>query len=75
MNALAKMLKGPFYLVLLLLLFFFWVLWMLFMWLVCNAKFAQLICTLNINILIPHAFNLEVQHLIPIFNKISLLCR
>ncbi len=45
---------------------FFCLLWMLFMSLVCNAKFAQLICTLNINILKPHAFNLEVQHLIPI---------
>jgi hypothetical protein len=34
------------------------------------------VCTININILLkPRAFNLEFQHLIAIFNKISLLCR
>jgi hypothetical protein len=31
-------------------------------------------CTTAINILQPHAFNLELQHFIPIYNKISLLC-
>jgi hypothetical protein len=31
-------------------------------------------CNTAINILQPHAFNLEFQHFIPIFNEISLLC-
>jgi len=32
-------------------------------------------CIVAINVLEPHAFNLESQSFIPIFNKISWLCR
>jgi hypothetical protein len=32
-------------------------------------------CTVAINVLEPDAFNRESQYFIPLFNKISLLCR
>jgi hypothetical protein len=57
-ECIAKMLKGPFYLVLLLL--FFFLLWMLFMSLVCNVNFAQLICNFNLAncAILVHTFHL-----------------
>jgi hypothetical protein len=32
-------------------------------------------CIVALNVLVPHAFNPESQYFIPLFNKISLLCR